>query len=94
MGTSFRAVMSVRDSEALKRNFELFDSECSLDYGLSRHWFLILSREIFNPYYGIFEYSAIDHEEDNETSLLYKHELKLVGQHKQLTEQHKQEHIQ
>ncbi|CAF2997816.1 unnamed protein product [Rotaria sp. Silwood2] len=39
----------------------VFDGERGLDYGgLSREWFLILSREIFNPYYGLFEYSAID----------------------------------
>ena len=38
----------------------IFDGERGLDYGgLSREWFLILSREIFNPYYGLFEYSAM-----------------------------------
>lgn len=62
METSFRAVMSVRDPEILKaRLWVIFDGERGLDYGgLSREWFLILSREIFNPYYGLFEYSAID----------------------------------
>ncbi|CAF4577972.1 unnamed protein product, partial [Rotaria sp. Silwood2] len=43
------------------RVWVVFDGERGLDYvGLSREWFLILSREIFNPYYGLFEYSAID----------------------------------
>lgn len=33
----------------------------SLDYGgPSREFFFLLSREIFNPYYGLFEYSAND----------------------------------
>ena len=32
-----------------------------LDYGgPSREFFFLLSRELFNPYYGLFEYSAID----------------------------------
>ncbi|CAF1233195.1 unnamed protein product [Adineta steineri] len=62
METSFRAVMGIRDTEILKtRLWVIFDGERGLDYGgLSREWFLILSREIFNPYYGLFEYSAID----------------------------------
>ena len=30
------------------------------DYGgLSREWFFLLSHEMFNPYYGLFEYSAM-----------------------------------
>ena len=34
---------------------------CRLDYGgPSREFFFLLSREIFNPYYGLFEYSATD----------------------------------
>lgn len=42
------------------RLWVIFDGERGLDYGgLSREWFLILSREIFNPYYGLFEYSAM-----------------------------------
>ncbi|CAF0902584.1 unnamed protein product [Adineta ricciae] len=62
METSFRAVMGARDPEVLKaRLWVVFDGERGLDYGgLSREWFLVLSREVFNPYYGLFEYSAID----------------------------------
>ncbi len=38
-----------------------FDSEVGLDYGgLAREWFYLLSKEMFNPYYGLFEYSATD----------------------------------
>lgn len=33
----------------------------STDYGgLAREWFFLLSKEMFNPYYGLFEYSAMD----------------------------------
>jgi len=39
----------------------VFDGEVGLDYGgVSREWFYLLSKEIFNPYYGLFEYSATD----------------------------------
>ncbi len=27
---------------------------------MAREWFFLLSKEMFNPYYGFFEYSAID----------------------------------
>ncbi|KHN79903.1 E3 ubiquitin-protein ligase HECW2 [Toxocara canis] len=38
-----------------------FDEEEGLDYGgPSRELFFLLSRELFNPYYGLFEYSAND----------------------------------
>ena len=38
-----------------------FDNESGLDYGgVAREWFYLLSKEMFNPYYGFFEYSAID----------------------------------
>ncbi|XP_076291958.1 hecw ubiquitin protein ligase isoform X1 [Lasioglossum baleicum] len=39
----------------------MFDHEEGLDYGgPSREFFFHLSRELFNPYYGLFEYSAND----------------------------------
>nr|CDJ89241.1 HECT domain containing protein [Haemonchus contortus] len=38
-----------------------FDDEEGLDYGgPSRELFYLLSRELFHPYYGLFEYSAPD----------------------------------
>ena len=37
-----------------------FEGEVGLDYGgVSREWFYLLSKEMFNPYYGLFEYSAM-----------------------------------
>jgi len=47
----------------LQRNklFITFSSEEGLDYGgPSREFFLLMSRQFFNPYYGFFEYSASD----------------------------------
>ncbi|KXJ28856.1 E3 ubiquitin-protein ligase NEDD4-like [Exaiptasia diaphana] len=60
---SFRAVLlSVRNSDVLKAKlWVVFDGETGLDYGgVQREWFYLLSREVFNPYYGLFEYSASD----------------------------------
>lgn len=38
-----------------------FEGEKGLDYGgVSREFFYLLSKEMFNPYYGFFEYSAMD----------------------------------
>ena len=37
-----------------------FEGEQGLDYGgVAREWFFLLSKEMFNPYYGLFEYSAM-----------------------------------
>lgn len=36
-----------------------FESEVGLDYGgVAREWFYLLSKEMFNPFYGLFENSA------------------------------------
>ena len=38
-----------------------FNGEKGNDFGgLSREWFDLLSSKMFNPYYGLFEYSAVD----------------------------------
>jgi hypothetical protein len=38
-----------------------FDGEEGLDFGgVSKEMFYLISRELFNPYYGLFEYSASD----------------------------------
>ncbi|CAH3188401.1 unnamed protein product [Porites evermanni] len=58
---SYRGVsVTVTNPELLKtRLWIVFDSETGLDYGgLQREWFYLLSKEVFNPYYGLFEYSA------------------------------------
>ena len=37
-----------------------FEGEVGLDYGgVARDWFYYLSKEMFNPYYGLFEYSTM-----------------------------------
>lgn len=57
---SFRIITSVPRADLLKAKLWIeFEGETGLDYGgLSREWFFLLSREMFNPYYGLFEYSA------------------------------------
>lgn len=62
MEDSFNAIMSVTSPEVMKAKLWIeFDGEVGLDYGgVSREFFYLLSRELFNPYYGLFEYSAID----------------------------------
>ena len=53
--------MHERNAELLRSQLRIqFDVEKPYDYeGVSREWFHILSKEIFNPYYGLFEYSAM-----------------------------------
>ncbi len=57
---SYNVIMNISDTEKLKsRLYVVFDGESGLDYGgLAREWFYLLSHEMFNPYYGLFEYSA------------------------------------
>jgi E3 ubiquitin-protein ligase NEDD4 len=59
---SFRVITSVPRVELLKTKLWIeFEGEVGLDYGgLAREWFYLLSKEMFNPYYGLFEYSAMD----------------------------------
>uniref|UniRef100_A0A1A9VS02 HECT-type E3 ubiquitin transferase n=1 Tax=Glossina austeni TaxID=7395 RepID=A0A1A9VS02_GLOAU len=59
---AFRRIMSANKKDLQRgRLAVLWDSEEGLDYGgPSREFFFLLSRELFNPYYGLFEYSAND----------------------------------
>ncbi|EGO23806.1 hypothetical protein SERLADRAFT_439115 [Serpula lacrymans var. lacrymans S7.9] len=58
---SFSAVMKMSGNDLKKRLVIKFEGEDGLDYGgVSREWFFLLSHEIFNPSYGLFEYSAHD----------------------------------
>ncbi|KAI5636492.1 WW domain-containing protein [Phthorimaea operculella] len=59
---SYRIISSVNRLDLLKTKLWVeFESEVGLDYGgLAREWFFLLSKEMFNPYYGLFEYSAMD----------------------------------
>lgn len=60
---AFNKVMGITKKEMLKKSklYITFVGEEGLDYGgPSREFFFLLSRELFNPYYGLFEYSAND----------------------------------
>ncbi|XP_063706848.1 E3 ubiquitin-protein ligase HECW2 [Culicoides brevitarsis] len=59
---AFRRIMSANKKDLQRgRLAVLWDTEEGLDYGgPSREFFFLLSRELFNPYYGLFEYSAND----------------------------------
>ncbi|XP_071579793.1 E3 ubiquitin-protein ligase Nedd-4 isoform X4 [Temnothorax nylanderi] len=59
---SYRIISSVNRVDILKTKLWVeFEGEVGLDYGgLAREWFFLLSKEMFNPYYGLFEYSATD----------------------------------
>ncbi|XP_022917430.1 E3 ubiquitin-protein ligase HECW2 isoform X5 [Onthophagus taurus] len=59
---AFRKIMSANKKELQKGKLcVVWDNEEGLDYGgPSREFFFLLSRELFNPYYGLFEYSAND----------------------------------
>ncbi|KAA3679272.1 E3 ubiquitin-protein ligase NEDD4-like, partial [Paragonimus westermani] len=59
---SFRQIYGFKKVECLMHRLWIeFIGEKGLDYGgVQREWFFLLSREMFNPYYGLFEYSAAD----------------------------------
>ncbi|KAG0700134.1 hypothetical protein DFH29DRAFT_933710 [Suillus ampliporus] len=58
---SFAAVMRMSGHELKRRLVIKFEGEDGLDYGgVSREWFFLVSHEIFDPSYGLFQYSAHD----------------------------------
>ncbi|KAJ8247872.1 hypothetical protein GJAV_G00251530 [Gymnothorax javanicus] len=59
---SYRRILSVKRADFLKARLWIeFEGEKGLDYGgVAREWFFLISKEMFNPYYGLFEYSATD----------------------------------
>ncbi|KAF5382743.1 hypothetical protein D9615_002877 [Tricholomella constricta] len=58
---SYGAIMALTGEDLKRRLMVSFDGEDGLDYGgVSREWFFLLSHEIFNPSYGLFEYSTHD----------------------------------
>lgn len=60
---AFTKIMSASSKKDLQKSrlYISFAGEEGLDYGgPSREFFFLLSRELFNPYYGLFEYSAND----------------------------------
>ncbi|CAD6184939.1 unnamed protein product [Caenorhabditis auriculariae] len=58
---SYRQIMDKNPQELRNKLWIEFFGETGLDYGgVTREWFFLLSHQIFNPYYGLFEYSATD----------------------------------
>lgn len=58
---SYQEVMRQSPADLKKRLMIKFDGEEGLDYGgVSREFFFLLSHEMFNPFYCLFEYSAHD----------------------------------
>ncbi|ESN93979.1 hypothetical protein HELRODRAFT_115219 [Helobdella robusta] len=58
---SYRAIMKMRSKELKKRLMVKFRGEEGLDYGgIAREWLYLLSHEMLNPYYGLFQYSRDD----------------------------------
>lgn len=58
---AYGEIMRFPPSELKKRLMIKFHGEDGLDYGgLSREFFFLLSHEMFNPFYCLFEYSAHD----------------------------------
>lgn len=57
----YRIISAVTRVDVLRSKLWVeFDGEEVLDYGgASRELFFLLSKEMFNPYYGLFEYSAV-----------------------------------
>ncbi|XP_065675179.1 E3 ubiquitin-protein ligase Itchy isoform X2 [Hydra vulgaris] len=56
---SFQQIMRIPPHDLRRRLFINFKGEEGLDYGgVAREWFFMLSREIMNPMYCLFEYSG------------------------------------
>ncbi|RZF41775.1 hypothetical protein LSTR_LSTR012292 [Laodelphax striatellus] len=55
---SYRLVMKMRAKDMRKRLMVKFRGEEGLDYGgVAREWLYLLSHEMLNPQYGLFQYS-------------------------------------
>merc|ERR1719361_390625 len=58
---SYRQIANTSSLKLKLRPWVIFDNEVGYDYGgLAREWFYLLSKRMFDPYYGLFEYSASD----------------------------------
>lgn len=58
---AYQEIMRQSPEDLKKRLMIKFDGEEGLDYGgVSREFFFLLSHEMFNPFYCLFEYSAHD----------------------------------
>ena len=58
---SYRQIVKMRPKDLRKRLMIKFRGEDGLDYGgVAREWLYLLSHEMLNPYYGLFQYSGDD----------------------------------
>ncbi|KAL0279040.1 UNVERIFIED_CONTAM: hypothetical protein PYX00_000684 [Menopon gallinae] len=58
---SYRLLMKMRPKDLRKRLMVKFRGEEGLDYGgVAREWLYLVSREMLNPQYGLFQYSRED----------------------------------
>lgn len=58
---SYRTIMKMRPRDLKKKMHIKFRNEDGLDYGgIAREWLYLLSHEMLNPYYGLFQYSRDD----------------------------------
>lgn len=58
---SYRLLMKMRPKDLRKRLIVKFRGEEGLDYGgVAREWLYLVSREMLNPQYGLFQYSRED----------------------------------
>lgn len=58
---SYRGVMKMRTKDLKKRLMVKFKGEEGLDYGgIAREWLFLLSHEMLNPSYGLFQYTRED----------------------------------
>ncbi|XP_036101739.1 E3 ubiquitin-protein ligase Itchy homolog isoform X4 [Molossus molossus] len=58
---SFQQIMSFNPQDLRRRLWVIFPGEEGLDYGgVAREWFFLLSHEVLNPMYCLFEYAGKD----------------------------------
>ncbi|XP_008319334.1 itchy E3 ubiquitin protein ligase a isoform X2 [Cynoglossus semilaevis] len=58
---SFQQIMSFHPQDLRRRLWIIFPDEEGLDYGgVAREWFFLLSHEVLNPMYCLFEYAGKD----------------------------------
>uniref|UniRef100_A0A8C7Z616 E3 ubiquitin-protein ligase n=1 Tax=Oryzias sinensis TaxID=183150 RepID=A0A8C7Z616_9TELE len=58
---SFQQIMSINAPDLRRRLWIIFPGEEGLDYGgVAREWFFLLSHEVLNPMYCLFEYAGKD----------------------------------
>ncbi|XP_070600965.1 E3 ubiquitin-protein ligase Itchy homolog isoform X2 [Erythrolamprus reginae] len=58
---SFQQIMSLNAVDLRRRLWVIFPGEEGLDYGgVAREWFFLLSHEVLNPMYCLFEYAGKD----------------------------------